>query len=135
MLKAKNVIQETFYFQRLKVKKLLKIWKPVVESKKLAEKSENSWKQKSCWKIFKPTVESKKVTKKYENQRLKAKTLFKKNYISFVEMWTENFDLAVGQIVNLKKRCISYSELCRLISTAPAEFFFSKVYIIQKNFL
>ena len=34
-----------------------KIFKPAVESKKVAEKSENGWKQKSCWKIFKPAVE------------------------------------------------------------------------------
>ena len=63
--------------ERLKVKKF---WKTAVESKKVAEKSENSWKQKSCWKIFKtvveskscwkiwkPAVESKKVAKKSEN--------------------------------------------------------------------
>ena len=52
---------------------------------KVAEKSENGWKQKSCWKIFKPVVKSKKVAEKSENQRLKAKTLFKKNFISLVE--------------------------------------------------
>ena len=34
---------------------------------KVAEKSENGWKQKSCWKIFKPAVESKKIAKKSED--------------------------------------------------------------------
>ena len=33
-----------------KQKSCWNIWKPVVETKKVAEKSENSWKQKSCWK-------------------------------------------------------------------------------------
>ena len=42
-----------------------------VESKKVAEKSENGWKQK--------------VAEKSENQQLKAKMFFKKNYIWFVE--------------------------------------------------
>ena len=36
---------------------------------KVAEKSENGWKQKSCWKIFKPAVESKKLAEKSLNQR------------------------------------------------------------------
>ena len=53
--------------QRLKSKKLLKNLK-TVESKKVAEKSLKQWfKAKSCWKIWKPAVESKKVAKKSEN--------------------------------------------------------------------
>jgi len=38
---------------------------------------------------LKPAVESKKLLKTSENQRLKAKTFFKKNYISFVKNVTE----------------------------------------------
>ena len=42
-----------------------------------AEKSKNGWKQKSCWKIWKPAVESKKVAEKSLNQWLKIKKLLK----------------------------------------------------------
>ena len=34
---------------------------------KVAEKSENCWKQKSFWKIWKPAVKSKKIAEKFEN--------------------------------------------------------------------
>ena len=50
--------------QRLKVKKLLKNLKTSGKMQKSCWKYENGWKQKSCWKIFKPVVESKKVAEK-----------------------------------------------------------------------
>ena len=42
---------------------------------KVAEKSENGWKQKCGWKIFKPAVKSKKVAEKSE--MIESKKLLK----------------------------------------------------------
>ena len=71
----------------------------MVESKKVAEKSENSWKQKSCWKIWKPAVESENVIQE-------------KFY--FIGLKCERKS-AIEQIVNLRKKMfISYSEVRRV---------------------
>ena len=80
-MKVKKVAEKSLN-QLLKQKSCWKICKPAVESKKIAEKSENGGKQKSCWKIFKPAVESKKVLKNLKTSGWKQKM---KNYISFVD--------------------------------------------------
>ena len=62
-VESKKVAEKSLN-QRLKVKKLLKNLKTSGWKQKNFWKYENGWKQKSCWKIFKPAVESKKVAEK-----------------------------------------------------------------------
>ena len=84
---CKQKVAEKSWNQQLKVKNFWKIWKPAVESKRVAENLKISGRKLlSCWKIFKPAVESKKNTDKFENgckqkdaekywnQRLKVKS-------------------------------------------------------------
>ena len=62
-VESKKVAEKSLN-QRFKVKKLLKNLKTSGWKQKSFWKYENGWKQKSCWKIFKPAVESKKVAEK-----------------------------------------------------------------------
>ena len=63
MVESKKVAEKSLN-QPLKVKKLLKNLKTSGKKQQSCWKYENGWKQKSCWKIFKPAVESKKVAEK-----------------------------------------------------------------------
>ena len=137
-VESKNVIQEKLCFQQLKVKKLLKNLKT------------RGWKQKNRWKIWKQlktkkllknletSGESKKVAKKSENQGSKAKTLFKKNDITFVENVNEKVRLSGWTNWKVEKKlaflilnCVESRLNLNRSFNRSRWVFFSKVYIIR----
>ena len=60
------------------------------------------------------SLSTSRVAKNSENQRFKAKRLFKKNYISFVENVNEKVRFSCLTNFKFEKKGISYSELRRV---------------------